>query len=84
MTPTPREIELTDLVKQQRRLLAGQLRITTEERAIREKIAAIVVADGSVTGSCECEVGGKPQAFDLAVYRSSRDGKQRVRVTRTR
>lgn len=84
MAESPDTAELSALIKQQRRLLAGQLRITTEERAIRETIAALILAEGLTAMTCDAEVGGQAQSFDLAVYRSSRDGKQRVRVTRVR
>lgn len=75
---------LAPLLKDQRRKLAAQLRTTTEERAAREKLAAELIARGLTSASADAEVGGQVQSFQLAVYRSSRDGKQRVRITRTR
>jgi len=41
------------LVNQQRRLLAGQLRITREERALREQIDALLVAAGVLEVECD-------------------------------
>jgi hypothetical protein len=79
-TNYPALADLPDLVKKQRRLLAGQLRITTEERALREEIAKLLAAAGVRETTCACDIGGQAREFELSTYQSSRDGKNRVKV----
>ena len=83
-TAYPRLADLPELVKKQRRLLAGQLRITAEERALRVEIAGLLEQAGATEVSCECEIGGALKAFDIRPYQSSRDGKRRVKIFPTR
>jgi hypothetical protein len=66
--------ELASLVQKQRRLLAGQLRITREEKEIRERIAALLVSAGVEQTVCTVEIGGVEKQF--AVFRVDRDGRQ--------
>jgi len=72
--------KLPELVHKQRRLLAGQLRITTEERALRAEIAQLLADAGATEVCVSCDVGGVTREFELRPYQSSRDGKRRVKV----
>lgn len=73
---------LPELLKKNRRLVAGQLRITTEERQTREDIAKAMAigAPNLPVISCACEISGVERVYELRRYVSSRDGKTRVKV----
>lgn len=75
-TEFPELSELPALVHQQRRLLAGQLRITREERDLREKIDALLGASGVDVVTCATGLGG------FEVRRAvARDGHRYASVT---
>jgi predicted GNAT superfamily acetyltransferase len=73
--------KLPELVHQQRRLLAAQLRVTTEERALRANIAALLDAAGATEVTCEVTFADNTtRDFEIRPYQSSRDGTRRVKV----
>ena len=67
----PALAELSALVHKQRRLLAGQLRITREERGVREDIDAVLARAGVQSIDCD----------GYALNRVVRDGKHFATVT---
>lgn len=80
-TDFPGLAQLPDLLKKNRRLVAGQLRITSEERQSREDIATLLLAATPAAAiTCTCEINGRPKEYELRRYVSDRDGKTRVKV----
>ena len=67
---------LPTLVHQQRRLVAGQLRITREERAIREQMDGMLERAGTDVVTCDTPLG--PFEIRRAV---ARDGHRYASVT---
>jgi hypothetical protein len=72
----PELSELPALVHQQRRLLAGQIRITREERDLRERMDALLATSGLEVVTCATGLG--PFEVRRAV---ARDGHRYVSVT---
>jgi hypothetical protein len=56
-TEYPALTDLPKLIHEQRRLVAGRIRIEREERAMREKIDALMVASAIEVVSCEIHLG---------------------------
>lgn len=73
--------QLSQLLVKNRRLVAGQIRVTTDERQSREDMATLIMAATNEPAiTCTCEIGGVEREFELRKYQSSRDGKTRVKV----
>jgi hypothetical protein len=68
----PELLDLGAILHQQRRLTAGQIRISNEERALRDRMRALLDAAG--VGQVECN------GF-LIVASRGRDGRSTVKVT---
>lgn len=75
-TEVPGLDSLPTLVHQQRRLLAGQLRITREERDLREQMDALLAQSGVEVVTCDIPLG--PFEVRRAV---ARDGHRYASVT---
>ncbi len=73
---------LPELLKKNRRTVAAQIRITTQERQEREDLANVMAlgAPNLQAITCTCEIGGQERAYELRRYVSERDGKTRVKV----
>lgn len=70
---------LPEAIHKNRRTVATQIRVATQDRQEREDIAKML-PEGVTAATCRCVVGGVEKAFELRRYNSSRDGKTRVKV----
>lgn len=85
-TDIPGLQQLPDLLKANRRLVAGQLRVTVDEKKSREDMASLMtmVAPDLQVVTCTCVTGGQEHEYELRKYRSERDGVVRVKVIKLR
>jgi hypothetical protein len=85
-TDFPGLAQLPGLLHTNRRLVAGQLRVTADEKKSREDMAALMtMAAPDITAiTCACVTGGKEHEYELRKYVSERDGKTRVKVIKRR
>lgn len=78
--------QLPELLHKNRRLVAGQLRVTKDEKQNREDIATLMTTEApNVTAlTCTCVTNGVEHEYELRKYQSMNDGKTRVKVIKIR
>jgi hypothetical protein len=85
-TDFPGLAQLPGLLHKNRRLVAGQLRVTKDEKQSREDIAALMTMAAPNVDAviCTCVTNGQEHEYELRKYQSSNDGKVRVKVIKRR